>query len=212
MENERAEMVRVLKAYNIKDERVLAAMSKVRRHVYIPEECRYGAMSYGNHPCSIGYGQTISQPFIVAYMTLCVNPQEEDKILEIGTGSGYQAAILAELGANVFSVEVVPELASRARNTLTSEGYDNVRVLTGDGYAGWSEHAPFDAITVTCAPENIPASLTRQLKEGGRMIVPVGIGIQRLVVLTKVNGKIHEADHMGVRFVPMVHADSVAAP
>ncbi len=209
MEKERAEMLRVLKAYNIRDERVISAMAKVRRHEFIPKECGYGPLSYGNHPCPIGFGQTISQPFIVAYMTLCVEPKAGNRVLEIGAGSGYQSAILAELGVEVYTVEVIPELADHARRVLAGEGYDNVRVLTGDGYKGWPEYSPFDSIIVTCAPEKIPGSLVNQLKEGGRMVVPVGVDIQQLIVLIKKEGEIIEENHMSVRFVPMVHAGAV---
>ncbi|MFO7870628.1 MAG: protein-L-isoaspartate(D-aspartate) O-methyltransferase [Kiritimatiellia bacterium] len=197
-------MIRQIKAYGVKNKRVLEAMSQVRRHVYIPEEYRRYPDAYGNHPCSIGHGQTISQPFIVAYMTEKIAPEEGEKILEIGTGSGYQAAILAEMGAEVYSIEIVPELAEHARKVLESEGYENAHVLTGDGYKGWPEHSPFDAIIVTCAPEKVPQALVDQLDEGGRMIVPVGEGLQRLVILRKKKGKIEKEDDLAVRFVPMV--------
>lgn len=202
---ERAEMVRLLRAYRIQDERVLAAMSKIRRHLFIPEAHRRQSTAYGDHPCPIGYGQTISQPFIVAYMTEKLQLQPRAKVLEIGTGSGYQAAVLAECGADVYSIEIIPELAKHARDVLVSEGYTRVHVKAGDGYQGWPEHSPFDAIIVTCAPEAPPPALVAQLKEGGRMIVPVGEGSQRLVILRKQHGKIIQEDDLPVRFVPMVH-------
>jgi protein-L-isoaspartate(D-aspartate) O-methyltransferase len=201
---EREAMVSVLRAYGIRDATVLSAMSKVRRHMFIPETHRNRYEAYGDHPCPIGYGQTISQPYIVAYMTEKINVKPGEKILEIGTGSGYQAAILAECGAEVYTIEIIPELAQHARNVLANEGYKKVHVLTGDGYKGWSEHSPFDAIIVTCAPENIPRTLVDQLKDGGRMILPLGTGFQRLVILRKKDGKIIQEDDLPVRFVPMV--------
>ncbi|UCH98748.1 MAG: protein-L-isoaspartate(D-aspartate) O-methyltransferase [Candidatus Aminicenantes bacterium] len=203
---DRLRMVRLLQFYGIKDKPVLTAMEKVRRHMYIPENYRRRVNAYGDHPCPIGYGQTISQPFIVAYMTekMKVNPGE--KVLEIGTGSGYQAAILAELGTKVYSIEIIPELAAHAKKALKSEGYDNVQVLRGDGYKGWPEHAPFDVVIVTCAPEKVPQKLVEQLKEGGRMILPVGRPYrQRLVILRKIKGKVKKEDDLSVMFVPMVH-------
>jgi protein-L-isoaspartate(D-aspartate) O-methyltransferase len=196
-----------LRAYGIKDPRVLHAMGKARRHAYIPESHRRLADPYGDHPCPIGHNQTISQPFIVAYMTERLQLKPGEKVLEIGTGSGYQAAILAELGADVYSIEIVPELADHARRVLAAEGHGRVRVLTGDGYKGWAEHAPFDAVIVTCAPDDVPPALVEQLREGGRMIVPIGAGFQRLVILRKEAGGLRRADDLAVRFVPMVHAD-----
>lgn len=201
---EREAMVKVLRVYGIKDERVLAAMNKVRRHIFIPEAYRNQEEAYGDHPCPIGHGQTISQPYIVAYMTEKINPKPGEKVLEIGTGSGYQAAILAECGGDVYSIELIPELAQHARAALAKEGYAKVHVLTGDGYKGWPEHSPFDAIIVTCAPEDVPPALVNQLKEGGRMILPIGTGFQRLVILRKKAGKIVQEDDLPVRFVPMV--------
>ena len=202
--DEREAMVSTLRAYGIKDERVLAAMGKVRRHMFIPENYRLRRGAYGDHPCPIGHDQTISQPYIVAYMTEKINPKPDEKILEIGTGSGYQAAILVECGAEVYTIELIPELAQHARTVLASEGYKKVHVLTGDGYKGWPEHSPFDAIIVTCAPEDMPKALVDQLKDGGRMILPLGTGFQRLVILRKKNGKIVQEDDLPVRFVPMV--------
>ena len=203
MTRQRQEMVEQLKRYGISDQGVLTTMARVRRHAFIPLVERTAA-PYGDHPCPIGYGQTISQPYIVAYMTQRLHPAPGEKILEIGTGSGYQAAVLADLGAQVFSVEIVPELASHARSVLQEEGF-KVQVRTGDGYQGWAEHAPFDVIIVTCAPESVPQALIDQLREGGRMMLPVGRGIQRLVLLRKVEGRIVEEEDLPGRFVPMVH-------
>lgn len=204
MDMKRRLMVAVIRRHGVKDERIIEAMGKVRRHVYIPEAYRERADAYGDHPCPIGCGQTISQPFIVAYMTQRLEVRPGLRVLEIGTGSGYQAAVLAELGAKVFSIEIVPELADHARKVLAAEGYGNVKVKTGDGYKGWPEHAPFNAIIVTCAPDEIPAALAGQLKEGGRMILPVGTGVQRLVVLEKTGDTFREIPDLYVRFVPMV--------
>ena len=202
-----AAMISQIKAYGVTNERVLAAMSTVRRPEYIPEPYRAKTNPYGDHPCPIGHGQTISQPFIVAYMTQRIDPAPGEKILEIGTGSGYQAAILAELGADVFTIEIIPELAGHARRVLAAEGYPRVHVLSGDGYKGWPEYAPFDAIIVTCAPEDVPQALVDQLREGGRMIVPVGGLSQRLVILRKLHGRVQITDDLPVVFVPMVHGE-----
>lgn len=208
MEVERKAMVAVLRRYKIQDDRVLEAMGKVRRHVYIPESFRGRVDPYGDHPCPIGQGQTISQPFIVAYMTQRMALKPGERVLEIGTGSGYQAAILAELNAKVYSIEIVPELADHARDVLDAEGYKSVMLKTGDGYKGWPEHAPFDAIIVTCAPDQIPKALVEQLKDGGRMILPVGTGTQQLVILEKTGDTFKEIPDMYVRFVPMVKGSS----
>ena len=191
-------------ARGVSDPGVLKAMEKVKRHVFVPE--RYRAHAYNDHPLPIGKGQTISQPYIVAFMTEALALKPKDRVLEIGTGSGYQAAILAELVDEVYTVEIVGELAKRAKQTLEKLGYRNIHVKTGDGYKGWPEKAPFDAVIVTCAPEKIPRPLVQQLKEGGRMIIPVGKAgsIQRLVKLTKKDGKIKKHEEMLVRFVPMV--------
>ncbi len=207
MDVQRKAMVVVIRRHGVKDERVLAAMGKVRRHLYIPEAYRERADAYGDHPCSIGCGQTISQPFIVAYMTQRMGVQPGFRILEIGTGSGYQAAVLAELGAELYSIEIVPGLADHARKVLAAEGYGHVKVKTGDGYKGWPEHAPFDAIIVTCAPSEIPKALVAQLKVGGRMILPVGTGVQRLVILEKTAEGFREIPDLHVRFVPMVRGN-----
>jgi len=204
MVKERLKMVEVLRAYGISDARVLAAMEKVKRHVYIPLGYRWKSDPYGDHPCFIGYNQTISQPYIVAYMTEKIGLKPGEKVLEIGTGSGYQAAILAELGGQVFSVEIIEELAQHAREVLKEEGYGNVKVLTGNGYNGWPEYAPYDIVIVTCAPEKVPQNLVDQLKENGRMILPVGTNSQRLVILRKKNGKVKIEEDLSVTFVPMV--------
>jgi len=190
--------------YRVGDERILSAMAKVRRHMFIPEAYRRQGEAYGDHPCPIGFEQTISQPFIVAYMTERLNVKPREKVLEIGTGSGYQAAILAEMGAEVYSIEIVAPLADHARQVLAAEGYTGVHVLSGDGYKGWPEHAPFDAIIVTCAPEDVPSALVNQLREGGRMILPVGVSFQRLVILRKKQGRVQQEEDIAVRFVPMV--------
>ncbi len=204
MDAARRAMVEDLRTQGIRDERVLEAMGAVRRHVYIPEACRGLCSPYGDHPCPIGHGQTISQPFIAAYMTQRMEVQRGLRILEIGTGSGYQAAVLAELGAAVYSMELIPALAAHAERVLKAEGY-RVQVRAGDGYLGWPEQAPFDAVIVTCAPPEIPAALVEQLKDGGRMILPVGAGIQQLVVLEKEGGALREIPDLYVRFVPMLH-------
>ncbi|MBF0543826.1 MAG: protein-L-isoaspartate(D-aspartate) O-methyltransferase [Candidatus Riflebacteria bacterium] len=208
MNSERNEMVRLIQAYGVRDEKIIEAMRKVRRHVFIPEGQSGMLDPYGDHPCPIGNGQTISQPFIVAYMSEKINPKPGEKILEIGTGSGYQAAVLAELGADVYSIEIIPDLANHAKKILAQEKY-KVHILEADGYKGWPEMAPFDVIIVTCAPEEIPFELIQQLNEGGRMILPVGSPLnQKLVVLYKSGGKVKLENDLAVRFVPMVHRQS----
>ncbi len=200
-------MVAQLRQYGISDEKVLAALGKVPRHLFIPEKYRDTYDPYGDYPGPIGYGQTISQPYIVAYMTERLDVKPGEKILEIGTGSGYQAAILAELGAEVYTIEIVPELAAHAKKVLAEQGYPSVHVRAGDGYQGWPEQAPFDAIIVTCAPDQIPPALVEELKEGGRMILPLGEWSQRLVICRKKGGKIEVEEDLPVRFVPMVHGE-----
>lgn len=186
----------------IMEERVLAAMRKVPREEFVPKEFR--AESYTDQPLPIGYDQTISQPFIVAFMTEQLRPQPQDRVLEVGTGSGYQAAILAELAAEVYSIEIIEPLAKNAEATLRRLGYKSVHVKADDGYKGWPEHAPFDAIIVTCAPDHVPQPLIDQLKEGGRMVIPVGaMGNQELYLLEKANGELHQRSVTPVRFVPM---------
>jgi protein-L-isoaspartate(D-aspartate) O-methyltransferase len=203
MKEQRDKMMADLRRNKI-DEPVLVAMREVRREVYIPREFRDGADPYGDHPCAIGHGQTISQPFIVAYMTQRLDVSPGMRVLEVGTGSGYQAAILAELGADVYTMETVPALARHARAVLATEGYRRVHVWAGDGYAGWPSAAPFDAILVACAPKTIPPALVEQLADGGRMIVPVGEQSQKLVILEKHGDTLTQTDDLPVRFVPMV--------
>lgn len=186
---------------DIRDQRVLNAMRKVPRHEFVPPP--YRSEAYEDHPLPIGHGQTISQPYIVAFMTEKISPQPTDRILEIGTGSGYQAAILAELAAEVYSIEIIEPLANFARNNLLRLGYKNVHLRTGDGYLGWPEAAPFDAIIVTCAPNQIPQPLIDQLRDGGRMIIPVGNQVQELILLQKHGSVLHQQAVLPVRFVPM---------
>ena len=187
----------------IVDARVLAAMRTVPRHEFVPAEVREAA--YEDTPLPIGHGQTISQPFIVAFMTQVLSPTPKDRVLEIGTGSGYQAAVLAGLVGEVYTIEIVEPLAQRAKGVLQRLGYTNVFVRAGDGYQGWPEAAPFDAIIVTCAPDRVPAPLVAQLRDGGRMIVPVGPedGVQELVLLTKRGDALERRAVLPVRFVPM---------
>ncbi len=193
----------------IADERVLAAMRKVPREQFVPEPIR--DLSYSDRPLPIGEEQTISQPFIVAFMTDKLEVKPGDRVLEIGTGSGYQAAILAEMGAKVYTIEIVQSLGERAAATLERLGYKNVHVKIGDGYRGWPEHAPFDAVIVTCAPERVPQPLVDQTKEGGRIVIPVGPpNDQRLYVLEKKAGRLERRAILAVRFVPMTgRADTV---
>ncbi len=187
----------------INDARVLAAMAKVPREEFVGPDSR--AASYEDGPLPIGYGQTISQPYIVAFMTEQLRLKPSDRVLEIGTGSGYQAAILAELVLEVYSIEIVEPLAKNAETTLKRLGYQNVHVKIGDGYKGWPEAAPFDAIIVTCAPDKVPQPLVDQLKEDGRMVIPVGDRFaQELYLLEKKNGQLKESVTLPVRFVPMV--------
>lgn len=186
----------------ITDPRVLEAMRTVARHELVPPDMRPHA--YEDRPLPIGYNQTISQPFIVAFMTEKLNPQPHHRVLEIGTGSGYQAAVLAELVAQVYTIEIVEPLAERATADLARLGYTNIHVRAGDGYRGWPEAAPFDSIMVTCAPHDVPTPLVEQLKEGGRMIIPVGPPYnQQLVLLTKKEGRLEQQAVLPVRFVPM---------
>lgn len=200
--NERARMVeRQIATRGIADSAVLDAMRAVPRHRFVPEEYRKEA--YQDYPLPIGEDQTISQPFIVAFMTEALELSPTDTVLEIGTGSGYQAAVLAEIAAHVYTIEIVEPLAVRAESTLAALGYTNVSVKAGDGYRGWPEHAPFNAIMVTAAPDHIPQPLVDQLAIGGRMILPVGDEEQNLVVLRRTEEGILREDRIGVRFVPM---------
>ena len=192
-----------LKGRDISDPKVLAAMEKVQRHLFVERDL--WGVSYNDYPLSIGEGQTISQPYIVALMTQCLRLNPTDRVLEIGTGSGYQAAVLAELVEKVYSIEIKKGLAEKAAALLKELGYRNIAVKQGDGFHGWPEHAPFDAIMVTCAPDTIPPPLIEQLKEGGRIIIPVGDSFlhQTLTLVTKVKGKLKTERISGVRFVPM---------
>lgn len=189
-------------ARGISNPAVLAAMGRVPRHLFVPETLRKRA--YEDRPLPIGLSQTISQPFIVAYMTEALRVARDHTVLEIGTGSGYQAAVLAELVREVLTIEIVPELAERARQTLTEIGYKNVQVRTGNGYLGWPERAPFQRIIVTAAPEKIPQALLDQLAVGGIMVVPVGRDSQQMTIVTKTAKGVTETQTMRVLFVPMV--------
>jgi protein-L-isoaspartate(D-aspartate) O-methyltransferase len=185
---------------------VLRAMSAVPRHRFVPPgQQKY---AYEDRPLPIGRGQTISQPYIVALMSAVLEPGPTKRILEVGTGSGYQAAILAEICRAVYSIEIIDDLGRRADQTLRQLGYDNVHVRIGDGYKGWPEAAPFDGIIVTCSPSEVPRPLTDQLAEGGIMVIPVGTRFaQELVLLKKINGRVLEKTIIPVRFVPMVNPD-----
>jgi protein-L-isoaspartate(D-aspartate) O-methyltransferase len=189
----------------IKNEDVLQAMRNVPRHEFVPAE--YLDQAYEDHPLPIGYGQTISQPYIVAWMTELLDLQPGEKVLEIGTGSGYQAAVLAKLGyVDVYSIEIVPELAETASTRLQDLGYTNVRVKQGDGYYGWPEYAPFDAIIVTAAPDHLPAPLAEQLAEGGRIVIPIGPAglFQTLWKFVKEDGELTAYNMGDVAFVPFI--------
>lgn len=199
---ERERMVREqLRARGISDERVLDAMQTVPRHLFVPEPEQRAA--YGDHPLPIGHGQTISQPYIVAFMSQALEVTPEHTVLEIGTGSGYQAAILGRLAGTVYTIEIVEPLAQRARETLKKLGFANVHVRTGNGYLGWPEHAPFDRIMVTAAPDEIPPALVEQLKVGGRMAIPVGVHSQELRILRRTAKGLETLETLPVRFVPM---------
>jgi len=198
----RMEMVdQQIAARGVRDPKVLEAMRKVPRHLFVPQQ--YRSEAYNDYPLGIGHGQTISQPYIVAYMTeqLCLKGHE--KVLEIGTGSGYQAAVLAEIADSVFSIEIICELERQAARILKENGYKNVYTKCGDGYAGWKEHAPFDAIMITAAPPSIPQPLVEQLAVGGKLIAPVGNFVQDLILVTKTEKGVKEEKLIGVRFVPM---------
>jgi protein-L-isoaspartate(D-aspartate) O-methyltransferase len=192
---------RQIAARGIKDAKVLAAMRKVPRHLFIPEDKRI--LAYEDHPVGIGHGQTISQPYIVALMTELLELDESKRVLEIGTGSGYQAAILAELAKEVYTIEIVEPLAKSAARTLQENGYPKIQVRCGDGYRGWPEAAPFDAIIVTAAPDHVPQALVDQLKVGGIMVIPVGVEYQELLLIRKTSDGITKEDIIPVRFVPM---------
>ena len=201
---EREQMVRKqLKQRGISDERVLSAFRKVKRHLFVPD--RYRDLAYSDQPLPIGHDQTISQPYIVAFMTESLDLNATDTVLEIGTGSGYQAAIIAEICREVYTIEILPSLGASARELLDELNYSNVHVKVGDGYKGWDVHAPYDAIIVTCSPTHVPQALKDQLSADGRMIIPVGKKYaQELVLLRKKNGELVEDSVLPVRFVPMV--------
>jgi len=189
----------------ITNREILNAMRTVPRHEFVPAEQRDRA--YVDGPLPIGHGQTISQPYIVAFMTEQLDPQPTDRVLEIGTGSGYQAAVLGELVAEVYTIEIIEPLGRRAEADLQRLGYTNVHVRIGDGHQGWPERAPFDAIIVTCAPDSVPQPLINQLKDGGRLIIPVGAGgMQELMLLHKQHDKLERSAVLPVRFVPMTGA------
>jgi protein-L-isoaspartate(D-aspartate) O-methyltransferase len=198
---QRRALVDQLKSQGIKSREVLDAMLKVPRHEFVPSSQRHFA--YQNRPLPIGHGQTISQPFIVGYMTEAASIAPGEKVLEIGTGSGYQAAVLAELAKEVYTIEIIPELAESARAVLNRLRYKNIQVRTGNGYEGWPEHAPFDAIVVTAAPDEIPQKLVDQLALKGKMVVPVGTTFQEMVIITRGESGVIERRTIAVQFVPM---------
>jgi protein-L-isoaspartate(D-aspartate) O-methyltransferase len=203
--DERRQMVNVLRRqYHVTDPNILQAMLDVPRHWFVPASQQRAA--YYDGPQPIGYGQTISQPFIVAYMTQCLDLSPESKVLEIGTGSGYQAAVLSEFTQHVYTIEIVEPLGKRAMETFKHRGYNTIRVKIGDGYKGWPEYAPFDAVIVTCAPDHIPQPLVDQLKPDGKIVIPVGSrwGVQELLLVTKKpDGTLKRESKMPVRFVPL---------
>lgn len=191
-----------LRARGIRDARVLDAMSRVPRHLFVPQAERDEA--YGDHPLPIGHGQTISQPYIVAFMSEALKLEPTHRVLEIGTGSGYQAAVLAELAGEVYTIEIIRELGERAEQTLRDAGYRNVTVRVGNGYLGWPEHAPYDRVMVTAAPDQVPQALIEQLKIGGLMAIPVGAGgFQELRILKRTESGLETLETLPVRFVPM---------
>jgi protein-L-isoaspartate(D-aspartate) O-methyltransferase len=203
MTEERNEMVRSqIQARGVDDPRVLDAMRSVKRHLFVPTASVDEA--YEDFPLPIGEGQTISQPYIVALMTELLDTKPTDRVLEVGTGSGYQAAVLSRLVADVYSIEIVKSLSERAGEELAKQGYSNVHLRVGDGYNGWPEHAPFDGIVVTAAPPEIPQKLVDQLADGGRMVVPVGTNYQELLLIEKKGSEITKRVITAVRFVPMV--------
>ncbi len=207
-EEKRNNMVnRQIKARGIYDKSTLNAMNTVERHMFVPP--RYKSSAYEDNPLPIGYGQTISQPYIVAYMTDLLNVEFGDTVLEIGTGSGYQAAVLAEIVSQVYTIEIIEELGLSAINRLGNLKYDNIEVKVADGYYGWEEHGPYDGIVVTAASEYIPPPLIDQLKDGGKMIIPVGspFRVQSLMMITKKGGKIKTNNLIPVRFVPFTRKE-----
>jgi protein-L-isoaspartate(D-aspartate) O-methyltransferase len=201
--DDRAEMVRAqIEARGVEDPRVLEAMRTVPRHRFVPDYLR--ASAYEDGPLPIGHGQTISQPYIVAVMTEQLAPEPDDVVLDVGTGSGYQAAVLSRLVKKVYSIEIVPELAEDARERLAALGYTNVEVITGDGWVGLPDHAPYDGILVAAAPPEVPEALREQLAEGARLLIPVGDWAQDLRVIERTAKGFDERTLFGVRFVPLV--------
>lgn len=201
--SKRLEMVSTqIEARGVNNLKILKAMRKVPRHLFVPADQQ--ASAYEDHPLSIGHGQTISQPYIVAYMTAAVRPKSDDTVLEIGTGSGYQAAVLSQIVDQVYSLEIIPELGNEAKARFQELGYENVHVRVSDGYYGWKEKSPFDAIIVTAAAPEIPPPLIKQLKEGGRFIIPIGPihGNQVLILVEKKSGKVKKKSLLPVSFVP----------
>ena len=196
-----AMVARQIEARGVRSPAVLAAMRKVARHLFVPADLVRDA--YDDTPLPIGFGQTISQPYIVAYMSEALDVGREHTVLEIGTGSGYQAAVLGELAGRVYTIEIVAELGERASRTLRELGYENVEVRVGDGYLGWPEQAPFDRIMVTAAPDHVPQPLIDQLKVGGKLIVPVGRGVQDMTIVTKHADRVVTETTIPVRFVPL---------
>jgi protein-L-isoaspartate(D-aspartate) O-methyltransferase len=202
LEDLRKEMVeKQIRARGVKDPRVLDALLRVERHNFVPSGME--TVAYDDNPLSIGEGQTISQPYIVALMTELAKVQPTSKVLEVGTGSGYQAAVLAVLAKEVFTIEIIPSLGNQAKEKLKALGYENVHVRVGDGYQGWPEEAPFDAIVVTAAPDHVPQPLVDQLKIGGRLVIPLGDFYQDLAVLTRTEKGLNRETIIPVRFVPM---------
>jgi len=191
-----------IRARDVKNPAVLRAMARVPRHLFVPDDMR--PFAYDDRPLPIGRGQTISQPYIVAYMTEALQLEPAHSVLEVGTGSGYQAAVLADLASQVHSIEIVPDLAEHAKRALANAGYRNVEVRTGNGYLGWPDRAPFDRIIVTAAPPEIPQVLVDQLAVGGIMVVPVGTDYQEMVIITKTSDGVTQKRTIEVRFVPMV--------
>ena len=204
-EKERRDMVTdQISARGISDEKVIQAMLKVKRHLFVPQDLK--RHSYNDNALSIEKNQTISQPYIVALMTELAGLQPQYRVLEIGTGSGYQAAVLAELVKKVYSIEIIPELAEQAKERLKKLGYMNIEILVGDGYKGWPQEAPFDAIIVTAAAGEVPQELLKQLKPGGRLVIPIGDFYQELYCITKKeDGTFEKKNIIPVRFVPMVN-------
>jgi protein-L-isoaspartate(D-aspartate) O-methyltransferase len=185
----------------VKDDRVLDAMLKVPRHLFVDKDLQ--DLAYSDRPLPVGEEQTISQPYMVALMTEFLRLEGDEKVLEIGTGSGYQTAILAELAREVYTIEIVESLAQQAKRRLADLGYQNVYFKAGDGYFGWAEHAPFDVVIVTCGPDDVPQPLVDQLTEDGRLVIPVGYAYQILTILEKIRGKLRKRESISCRFVPM---------